>query len=297
MKSPAGAPVGHRQLASTRSAEVSTGKGNSHAAPLQHAPAARSWRPLRPPEPPLEPEDGAATSSAPATTSTSSTWRRRCRCCTRRWSRSATWSRSAAACCSSAPSARPSEGIAEAAKRSAQYYINHRWLGGTLTNWKTISQSIRRLQAARGAAGRRRQGPHQEGAAAAHARARQPQQVAGRHQGDGRPARPAVRDRHQQGGDRHRRGQEARHPDRRHRRHQLRSRRHRLRRSRATTTPAAPSRSIATWSRARPSTASSAARPRPASTSARRRRRPPSSCRWTCRCSRASRRRVARPTT
>jgi small subunit ribosomal protein S2 len=39
-----------------------------------------------------------------------------------------------------------SESIAEAAKRSAQYYINHRWLGGTLTNWKTISQSIRRLR-------------------------------------------------------------------------------------------------------------------------------------------------------
>jgi small subunit ribosomal protein S2 len=39
-----------------------------------------------------------------------------------------------------------SEGIAEAAKRSAQYFINHRWLGGTLTNWKTISQSIRRLK-------------------------------------------------------------------------------------------------------------------------------------------------------
>ena len=39
-----------------------------------------------------------------------------------------------------------SEPIAEAAKRSAQYFINHRWLGGTLTNWKTISQSIRRLK-------------------------------------------------------------------------------------------------------------------------------------------------------
>jgi small subunit ribosomal protein S2 len=39
-----------------------------------------------------------------------------------------------------------SESIAEAAKRSAQYYINHRWLGGTLTNWKTISASIRRLR-------------------------------------------------------------------------------------------------------------------------------------------------------
>jgi len=36
--------------------------------------------------------------------------------------------------------------IADSAKRSAQYFINHRWLGGTLTNWKTISQSIRRLR-------------------------------------------------------------------------------------------------------------------------------------------------------
>jgi small subunit ribosomal protein S2 len=39
-----------------------------------------------------------------------------------------------------------SDAIADAAKRSAQYYINRRWLGGTLTNWKTVSQSIRRLK-------------------------------------------------------------------------------------------------------------------------------------------------------
>ena len=39
-----------------------------------------------------------------------------------------------------------SDAIADAAKRSAQYFINHRWLGGTLTNWKTISTSIRRLR-------------------------------------------------------------------------------------------------------------------------------------------------------
>ena len=38
------------------------------------------------------------------------------------------------------------DAVAESAKRSAQYFINHRWLGGTLTNWKTISQSIRRLR-------------------------------------------------------------------------------------------------------------------------------------------------------
>jgi small subunit ribosomal protein S2 len=36
--------------------------------------------------------------------------------------------------------------VADAAKRSAQYYVNSRWLGGTLTNWKTISGSISRLR-------------------------------------------------------------------------------------------------------------------------------------------------------
>ena len=39
-----------------------------------------------------------------------------------------------------------SEKIAEAAKRCGQYYVNHRWLGGMLTNWKTISNSIKRLR-------------------------------------------------------------------------------------------------------------------------------------------------------
>ena len=37
--------------------------------------------------------------------------------------------------------------VAEAAEKSAQYYMNHRWLGGTLTNWKTVSQSIQSLKA------------------------------------------------------------------------------------------------------------------------------------------------------
>lgn len=36
--------------------------------------------------------------------------------------------------------------VAEAAEKCAQYYMNHRWLGGTLTNWKTISLSINRLK-------------------------------------------------------------------------------------------------------------------------------------------------------
>ncbi len=38
------------------------------------------------------------------------------------------------------------DAIADAAKRSAQYYVNSRWLGGMLTNWKTISASIQRLR-------------------------------------------------------------------------------------------------------------------------------------------------------
>ncbi len=36
--------------------------------------------------------------------------------------------------------------VAEASKRCGQYYVNHRWLGGMMTNWKTISNSIRRLK-------------------------------------------------------------------------------------------------------------------------------------------------------
>ena len=38
------------------------------------------------------------------------------------------------------------DAIADAAKKSAQYYVNSRWLGGTLTNWKTVSNSIKRLR-------------------------------------------------------------------------------------------------------------------------------------------------------
>jgi small subunit ribosomal protein S2 len=36
--------------------------------------------------------------------------------------------------------------IADAARRCSQYYVNHRWLGGMMTNWKTISHSIKRLR-------------------------------------------------------------------------------------------------------------------------------------------------------
>ncbi|WP_010302800.1 30S ribosomal protein S2 [Candidatus Odyssella thessalonicensis] len=36
--------------------------------------------------------------------------------------------------------------VKEAALKCGQYYINHRWLGGTLTNWKTVNQSIKRMK-------------------------------------------------------------------------------------------------------------------------------------------------------
>jgi len=39
------------------------------------------------------------------------------------------------------------EPVADAARRAGQHFVNHRWLGGMLTNWKTISNSIKRLKA------------------------------------------------------------------------------------------------------------------------------------------------------
>jgi len=46
-----------------------------------------------------------------------------------------------------------SDPVSQAAKRCAQYYVNHRWLGGTLTNWRTISGSIARLRELEGVLG------------------------------------------------------------------------------------------------------------------------------------------------
>lgn len=39
-----------------------------------------------------------------------------------------------------------SQKVKESAQRCGQYYVNHRWLGGTLTNWKTVNQSIKRMK-------------------------------------------------------------------------------------------------------------------------------------------------------
>ena len=99
-----------------------------------------------------------------------------------------------------------SEAVADAAKSCAQYYVNHRWLGGTLTNWQTISNSIKRLKSLEEMLGGEHARSHQERAAQSHPREGQARTRAWRHQGHGRVARPDVRDRHQQGSDRDRRG-------------------------------------------------------------------------------------------
>ena len=51
----------------------------------------------------------------------------------------------AAPCCSSAPRSRPATAIKEVAEAAGMPYVNHRWLGGLLTNFQTISQRIKRL--------------------------------------------------------------------------------------------------------------------------------------------------------
>ena len=114
------------------------------------------------------------------------------------------------------------EHVADAAKRCGQYYVNHRWLGGMLTNWKTITGSIKRLRQIDDLLGRRHPGPDQEGSAGHHPRPREAGACAGRHQGDGRPAGHPVHHRHQQGEAGGRGSQQAGHPGGRRARHQLR---------------------------------------------------------------------------
>ena len=182
-------------------AEVQPEEGQRYhgASRILYASAARSRRPLRPPDAPLEPEDGALhlrlplqhphhrpVADHPAAAPGPGQGARSRRL-------------AAAGSCSSAPSARPPSRSPPPRKRCAQYYVNHRWLGGTLTNWRTVSGSIARLRELEGVLETGGERPHQEGAAAADPRARQAGAVAGRHQGHGRHPRPDVRDRHQQG--------------------------------------------------------------------------------------------------
>jgi hypothetical protein len=88
------------------------------------------------------------------------------------------------------------EAIQEEATRCGMPYVNHRWLGGMLTNFKTIRHSVKRLKELETmfAEGHDR-ALQQEGSAGSCARAREARAEHRRHQGDGRPAGRHVRDR------------------------------------------------------------------------------------------------------
>ena len=139
------------------------------------------------------------------------------------------------------------EYVAEAAKRCGQYYVNHRWLGGTLTNWKTITGSIKRLRQIEEMLGGNIEGLTKKEVLEITRDQRQAGARAGRHQGDGRPAGHPVHHRHEQGEARGRGGEQAAHPGGRDPRQQLRPDRRDLSRCPATTMRSAPSRCTATW--------------------------------------------------
>ena len=107
--------------------------------------AARGWCALRSPDPSLEPQDGCSTSSPRETASTSSTCRRPLRSWTRLTCSFVSCLQTARTFCLSAPRSRPAISIKEEAERAGAYYVNARWLGGMLTNFKTIRRRIDRL--------------------------------------------------------------------------------------------------------------------------------------------------------
>ena len=120
------------------------------------------------------------------------------------------------------------EPMTAAAKRSAQYYVNARWLGGMLTNWKTISRSIQRLrELERLLAGEAQGLTKKERLTLTRERDKLEKALGGIKDMGGVPDLH-LRDRHQQGSDRDPGGQPPRHPGRRDRRFQLRPRPHHL---------------------------------------------------------------------
>ena len=125
------------------------------------------------------------------------------------------------------------EPVAEAAKRCGQYFVNHRWLGGMLTNFKTISQSIKRLRELDERVDRaaRRASPSARLLELTRDRDKLRARP-GRHQGHGRSPGYPLHHRHQQGSDRGPGGEQAQDPGRRRPRQQFVARRHRLSHSR-----------------------------------------------------------------
>ena len=105
--------------------------------------------------------------------------------------------RAAARCCSSAPSGRRRRRSEIEAERAEQFYVNRRWLGGMLTNFKTVRKSIERFKELLELVGDEEKVGRalEEGALAHQALDREVQEVARRHQGDDAAARRDVRDR------------------------------------------------------------------------------------------------------
>ncbi|MCK7486445.1 MAG: 30S ribosomal protein S2 [Bacillus subtilis] len=98
----------------------------------------------------LEPEDEASTSSARATASTSSTCRRRVDCLDSALQVHVRQSsRNGGKVLFVGTKKQAQEPIRDEATRAGQYYVDNRWLGGTLTNFKTIKKSHRATQGAR----------------------------------------------------------------------------------------------------------------------------------------------------
>ena len=106
--------------------------------------------------------------------------------------------------------------VAEEAQRAGMPYVDQRWLGGMLTNFKTVKGSIKRLKDMEaGGRGRHARADAKKEALMFTRELEKLRTQPRRHQGHGRAARRAVRDRRRLPQDRGHRSQEARHPDRR----------------------------------------------------------------------------------
>ena len=204
--------------------------------------AARGRRALRPPDAPLEPEDEADSSSASATASTSSTSQQTLE----RIETAYGFVRDLVGRRRHDPVRRHQEAgpgaDPEQAERAGMPYVNHRWLGGMLTNFQTMRKRVAKIARARAACATRassRRCPRRK-RLKINRELRQARAQPRRHpQPRAAPDAVFVIDTKKEAHRGHR-GQPARHPGRRRRRHQLRPGRHRLRRSPATTTPSAP---------------------------------------------------------
>ena len=217
-----GVPRGTRPAAANRSVEPIHGDPDLH-----DAPAARGWRPFRPPDAALESQDGAVS----------------VRCAQRRAHHRPDPDRALALSGAGRDprrrrGRRPDPVRRHQAPGPGAGHPGGQAVGPVLCQPPLARRHVDQLEddlavdpppaRAGGQAGRRHGRPDQEGDPAADPRARQARAGAGRHQGHGRPARPDLRGRHQQGGDRDRRGQGARHPGGRRGRQQLGARGHRL---------------------------------------------------------------------